>query len=517
MTTTDQGHGPATGRRPRLARGTIVGWVLVILAATLASILLVANGVLRADVAAEANGDVTQEIEEFRTFAAEGQDPETGQPFTSTERMLQVFLDRQRAGTGELIMGYVGRDGQVLEVRGPEVPAPGEYDLAADQAFLDEVADASSGTRDTPAGEIRWGRAVVEADGPDGVLVVAVFTADAQAGVTSTLQLLTLLSLGGMVLAGVVSWVAAGRILRPVHLVHLAAAEITEKDLTRRIDVSSDDDVSGLAVTFNRMLDRLEEAFAAEQRFVDDAGHELRTPITIIRGHLELIDDDPRSREATLRIVTEELDRMSRIVTDLLSLAKADRPDFLRVRDGVDLAELTLAVDAKMSALAPRRWLIAHVAEGSARLDTERVTQAVLQLAQNAVQHTGEGDAITLSSLLEHDPALGPVARIAVADTGPGVPVADRERIFERFSHGDPPDGRRHAGAGLGLAIVRAIAEAHGGRVEVGGAPGEGATFALVLPLGERTSDGTGGTDRADDVPDARSDGVASLLEEERV
>ena len=148
MTTTDQGHGPATGRRPRLARGTIVGWVLVILAATLASILLVANGVLRADVAAEANGDVTQEIEEFRTFAAEGQDPETGQPFTSTERMLQVFLDRQRAGTGELIMGYVGRDGQVLEVRGPEVPAPGEYDLAADQAFLDEVADATRAVSD---------------------------------------------------------------------------------------------------------------------------------------------------------------------------------------------------------------------------------------------------------------------------------------------------------------------------------------------------------------------------------
>src|SRR5699024_955932 len=132
------------------------------------------------------------------------------------------------------------------------------------------------------------------------------------------------------------------------------------------------------------------------QRFVDDAGHELRTPITVIRGHLELMDDDPDSRAATMRLVTGELDRMSRIVTDLLALAKADRPDFLRPVEGVDVSLLTVALEAKISALADRRWRVDQIAEGEARLDSQRITQAVLQLAQNAVQHTGEGDAITL-------------------------------------------------------------------------------------------------------------------------
>lgn len=307
--------------------------------------------------------------------------------------------------------------------------------------------------------------------------------------------MLTLVSLGTLLLAGVISWLVAGRILRPVRQVQEAAAEITEHDLTRRITVG-DDDVSGLAATFNRMLDRLEEAFRAEQRFVDDAGHELRTPITVIRGHLELMDDDPASREVTMRIVTQELDRMSRIVTDLLALAKADRPDFVRLGEEVDLPTLTISLEAKVSALADRSWRLAHVAEGTARIDTQRVTQAVLQLAHNAVQHTADGDAITLSSDVVVDPELGPALTISVADTGPGVPVAEREHIFERFAHGEPPDGRRHSGAGLGLSIVRAIAEGHGGRVDVGDGrqawalASTGAFDLLVLDVGLPGLDG---------------------------
>lgn len=483
VTTMTDRQTDAARRRPRLARGTIVGWLLLTLGVTLASILLVADAVLGAEVVTDANSDVTQEIEEFRTFAAEGRDPSTGEPFTSTERMLQVFLDRQRPGVGEIIMGYVGTDGTVLEARGPQVPDPDVYDLTSDRDFLDEAARTPSGSRETPAGTVQWGRAVVRADGDDGVLVVAVYTEDGQARVARTLRTLTLLSLAGLAFAGVVSWLVAGRILRPVRLVHQAAEEITERDLTRRIDVSSDDDISGLASTFNRMLDRLEEAFAAEQRFVDDAGHELRTPITIIRGHLELMDDDPESRAATLRLVTQELDRMNRIVTDLLALARSERPDFVRLQPDVDVTALTFEIDAKMGALADRRWEITHVAEGRAQLDAERVTQAVLQLAQNAVQHTDEGDVIALSSRFVDDMAAGRALVFSIADTGPGVAPSDRERIFERFAHLDPLGGRRHQGAGLGLPIVKAIADAHGGRVEVGGELGRGATFSLVLPV----------------------------------
>ncbi len=474
--------------RPRLARETIVGWMVVVLFVSLASVVVVIHESLHLGVAQRANSDVSQEISEFQAFTREGIDPVTGRPFTSTERLLDVFLDRQRLSRGEVIVGYVGTTGRVFYSPGPGTPdvEDGEYDLASDREFLTAATRASSGTRETPAGEMRWARSVVEVPGGESAMLIAAqFTEHEHERVDTTLRTLTLISLVALVFGGVVSWVVAGRILRPVRQVHEAAEEITEHDLTRRIDVG-DDDVSGLASTFNRMLDRLEEAFRAEQRFVDDAGHELRTPITIIRGHLELMDEDPTSRAATMQIVNQELDRMSRIVTDLLALAKADRPDFVKMVDDVDVADLTVGLDARITALAERRWGIRSIAEGSARLDPQRITQAVLQLAQNAVQHTEDGGAITLASAFVDDSVLGPVLAISIEDDGPGIPVVERERIFERFAHGETPDGRRHRGAGLGLAIVQAIAEAHGGRVDVGGEPGQGAVFTLLVPIGRQ-------------------------------
>lgn len=474
------------GRRPRLARDTIVGWMVLVLFVSLLSVVIVVRESLNRSVTDRANEDVTREIEEFRTFTSDGVDPETSNPFTSAERLLDVYLSRHRPGRAETLVGYVGREGDVIVSPGPGAPTSEEYSLTGDQDFLDRAGRSSSGTEETPAGEMRWARTVVDVrGGDDAVLIIAVFTDQARAEADRTVRTLAFVSLGALFFAGVVSWLVAGRILRPVRLVHEAADDITEQDLTRRIDVG-DDDVSGLAETFNRMLDRLERAFLVEQRFVDDAGHELRTPITVIRGHLELMEDDPKSRAVTLRLVTQELDRMSRIVTDLLALAKADRPDFVRLVDGVDVSLLTIALEAKTSALAARRWRLDRIAEGEARLDSQRVTQAVLQIAQNAVQHTSEGDAITLTSDVVDDPALGRALTISVTDTGPGVPHVDRERIFERFSHGEPPDGRRHSGAGLGLAIVTAVADGHGGRVDVGGEPGQGAVFTLVLPVDGR-------------------------------
>ncbi|WEV79402.1 HAMP domain-containing sensor histidine kinase [Janibacter cremeus] len=474
---------PTRRRRPRLSRETIVGWMVLILFVTLLSVVIVVHETLRLSVTDSANADVTQEIQEFRTFTQEGVDPETSRPFTSAERLLQVYLSRQQPSPDEMLVGYVGTEGTVTISRGARAPTAEAYDLTRDQELLERTTRSASGTHETPAGEMRWARTIVEvADGEDAVLLVTFFTEPAMTEADQTVRMLVMASVFALLLAGVVSWVVAGRLLRPVRLVHAAAEEITEQDLTRRIDVG-DDDVSGLASTFNRMLDRLEEAFRAEQRFVDDAGHELRTPITVIRGHLELMDDDPVSRERTMRVVTQELDRMSRIVTDLLALAKADRPDFIRPVAGVDVSMLTVALEAKISALADRRWRVDQIAEGEARLDSERVTQAVLQLAQNAVQHTTEGDAITLTSEFIDDPQLGHALAISIGDTGPGVAVADRERIFQRFTHGEPPDGRRHSGAGLGLAIVSAIAEGHDGRVRVGGAPGQGAVFTLLIPV----------------------------------
>ena len=246
-------------------------------------------------------------------------------------------------------------------------------------------------------------------------------------------------------------------------------------EITERLPVTGHDELAELSSTFNGMLDGLEEAFDTQQRFVDDAGHELRTPITVIRGHLDLMGDDPEERRATLALIDDELGRMHRIVNDLLTLAKAERADFLRLGP-VDLAALTEEVHAKAEALGDRRWHLGAVGRGIVIADRQRLTQALMQLAQNAVQHTAAGDEIEIGSRV-----LGVEVELWVRDTGEGISPDEVERIFDRFARG----GRKRAsdGAGLGLSIVRAIAEAHHGRVSVRSRPGEGSRFVIVVPV----------------------------------
>jgi signal transduction histidine kinase len=166
---------------------------------------------------------------------------------------------------------------------------------------------------------------------------------------------------------------------------------------------------------------------------------------------------------------------MSRFVDDLLVLAKAQRPDFLQLEQ-VDLDVLTRELFAKAAALAPRDWRLEAAGAGRIVADRQRLTQALMNLGQNAVQHTRDGDSIALGARL-----VNGHARLWVRDSGPGVSREDRERIFERFVRTeDVPSGGE--GAGLGLAIVRAIAEAHGGSVELDSRPGAGAIFTVVIP-----------------------------------
>jgi signal transduction histidine kinase len=184
--------------------------------------------------------------------------------------------------------------------------------------------------------------------------------------------------------------------------------------------------------------------------------------------------DDPLERRETLELVNDELERMSRLVNDLLLLAKASRPDFLEPQI-VDLEDLTRDLFTKASALARRDWRLAAVAKGRIVADRQRLTQALMNLSQNAVAHTHEGDAVELGSRRHADGV-----RLWVRDTGPGVPADEQARIFERFVRLN--DDRRTEGAGLGLAITRAIAEAHGGRVEVESELGAGARFTVIIP-----------------------------------
>jgi signal transduction histidine kinase len=184
--------------------------------------------------------------------------------------------------------------------------------------------------------------------------------------------------------------------------------------------------------------------------------------------------DEPHELQATLAIVNDELDRMSRFVEDIVLLAKAEQTNFLAL-DTVDVALLTEELYTKARGLAERDWQLDYKGTGIIVADRQRITQAVMNLAQNATQHTQVTNVIAIGSVVDQEQV-----RFWVRDTGHGIPLAEQEQIFQRFARGR----NRHAeGAGLGLAIVSAIAEAHGGYVNVVSQPGKGATFTLNLPL----------------------------------
>lgn len=492
-----EGPPPEVPQRRRVpARLLITAWVVLLMAVVLLLVDIVTWSMLTAKGEDRVDRALSQEIGEFQEFAEVGVDPGTGEPFTDVSTLIRVHLERQYPDQAEILFGWVeetapsdtgagsapGSASEAGRIRQGQEPP---FDVSADPDMTAAILESpgARGTLDTPAGPLHWEKIrALPPEGQDGApgwFVIGYFTEADEDTTTTTMQTIVLVSAVGLVVASTAAWWLAGRILAPVRLVRQTAAQITEEDLTRRIDVSGRDDIAALAEQFNGMLDRLEGAFTAQRRFIDDAGHELRTPITIVRGHLELMGDDPEERREVVRLVTDELDRMGRIVEDLLLLTKAQQPDFLHVRE-VSLAELTSDIDAKVRPLGDRDWRLERLAEENALLDPQRVTQAMVQLAANAVRHTEPGSTIRIGSALGDDHV-----RFWVADQGPGIPAEEHGRVFERFSRGGGATGGDR-GAGLGLTIVRAIAEAHHGRVDLRSTPGSGSTFTLVIPTGKR-------------------------------
>jgi signal transduction histidine kinase len=279
-----------------------------------------------------------------------------------------------------------------------------------------------------------------------------------------------------LVISCAIAWITAGRVLWPLRLVTQTAHSITESDMTQRIPVQGSGEIAELATTFNDMLDRLQVAFNSQKDFIKDASHELRTPITIIRGHLEMLRYRPDKQTETTALLLDELERMSRLVNDLLLLAKTDHPDFLHVRTE-ELDWLTEELYLKACSFGHRQWQCDAKGISPITIDRQRLTQAVMNLVQNAMCHTQPQDTIAIGSAVR-----GEEAHFWVKDTGEGISPEDQQRIFARFVRGSSP---HHSvdGHGLGLSIVQAIAQAHGGRVELVSQLGQGSTFTLVLPL----------------------------------
>lgn len=229
-----------------------------------------------------------------------------------------------------------------------------------------------------------------------------------------------------------------------------------------------------------RTGDPAEGSFDAQRRLLDDVRHELKTPITIVRGHLEVMDPaDARDVTAIRDLGIAELDRMTRLIGDIDLLAAVET-DQLTMSD-VDLSVLTQQLSELVTVIPGHTWSTEQRAEGVIRGDRDRLLQAWMQLADNAAKYTPPGSPIELGSAVH---ASG--AQLWVRDHGPGIPHAVRHRIFRRFDRGS---GKRTVGgSGLGLAIVDAIAKSHGGHCAVADTPGGGATFTIEIPIGTRAS-----------------------------
>ena len=450
----------------------ILGWYVGLLALAIGGTLLVERSILLQRYDEEVEANLRQEVEELESLAG-GRNPNTGDPFgTDVGAVFETFLRRNIPGRGEAFLALAPGQAPVF-TRSPH-PLHTDRDRLAQWAALTE---SERGEFVTPAGPVRYLAVPLRAGNETlGVFVVANFLQGEREEIDDVLRVGAVVSVSVLLVASVLAWFVAGRLLRPVRLLTDTARSIGETDLSRRIDAKGSDEVAELGRTFNHMLDRLEAAFTAQQAFLDDAGHELRTPITIVRGHLELLDEDTDEHRETLALVLDELDRMTRIVDDLLLLAKVEQPDFLRP-EPLELSDLTRGWHVRATSLADRDWQLAHVAEAEVVADGQRLTQAMMNLAQNAAQHTATGDVIEIGSVV-----VDGQARLWVADRGPGVAPEDRERIFERFARAGT-GRRRSEGAGLGLAIVSAIASGHGGRVELTSRPGGGSTFTIVLPV----------------------------------
>jgi len=463
-------------RRRRIVRGArqrILASYLILLVGSTVLTDIALREVLLSRVEERVDRSLSQEVEEFRRLVRDGRDPRNGEPFGANVRAIfDVFLARNVPGEGEALFTYING-----ELYRSSSSAPVRTRLLREIEGLSRTGKTVRDQVQASIGEVRYLAVPVRVEGRSrGVFVVTTALRQEREEVTDALRIAVFTSLGVLALASLIAFLVAGRVLAPLRGLRDTARSISDTDLTRRIPAEGQDEIADLARTFNSMLDRLEQAFASQKDFVSDAGHELRTPITIIRGHLELMGDDPVERHETVELVTDELERMSRFVDDLLLLAKARRPDFLQA-EALDLDDFARGLCLKAQALAPREWqLEATGAHGRIVADRQRLTQAVMNLATNAARHTAPGDPIEIGAELD-----GGYARLWVRDSGPGVPAVDRERIFERFAQADG-NRRRADGAGLGLAIVRAIAEAHGGQVELDTIEGRGSRFTVIIP-----------------------------------
>lgn len=453
-------------------RVTLAATVVVAVALALASVLLVLG--FRRTLVGALDAGALQRVHDVVRLTEQGQPPNPI-PSTGEEAAAVQLLDAQGAvvassseieGNGPMVSVPLPaplRDGRVVTMRGIAVGDNGSFRVAAQTVSL---------------------------AGQQFNVVAAVSLSQAERSVATLGARLGLGVPVLVLLVGAVTWLFTGVTLRPVDTLRRQAADISASDLHRRLALPpSRDEIHRLAVTLNDMLARLEASALTQRRFVADAAHELRSPLTALQAQLEVaVAHGGVDFEATGPDLLEDTQRLAHLVEDLLALARNDDPSAIRAQRVVDLDELVLDEVRLQRSRIRVRLRAEQVSAGRVSGDPERLRRVVRNLLDNAGRYAASEVRVSLH-------AGDGWVDLEVADDGPGIPAGDRERVFERFTRLDAARSRPTGGAGLGLAIVREEVRAHHGTVRIEDATSDashpGARFVVRLPSAEGSQTAT--------------------------
>jgi signal transduction histidine kinase len=378
------------------------------------------------------------------------------------------------------VLEVAGADEQLIQVMTPAGAVVASSPNMAGRPAVVRLAPGQSAQVVTPLDDDEFVAVAEGAQTSDGLRVVLV--ARALVDVLDTTTVVTrLLIIGLPLLVAVVAlttWFAVGRVLAPVEAIRREVDEISAAQLHRRVPQPKvDDEIGRLAATMNRMLERLEGARNGQRRFVSDASHELRSPITVIRQHAEvaLAHPDRMTAVELAEVVLAEQQRMQRLVEDLLLLARADERVPL-ARDAVDLDDLAFEEGHRLRSTSSKRVDTSGVGAARVQGDADALRRMLRNVGENAARHASTRVDITLVE-------RGDDVVLTVDDDGPGIPESERARVLQRFVRLDEARSRDDGGSGLGLSIVDEVVRAHGGSLSIEQSPLGGARITVTLPV----------------------------------
>ena len=320
--------------------------------------------------------------------------------------------------------------------------------------------------------------------GPAGVMQIGINLSLLDLIQNTLATILVILTVAAMVISGLMTWIFTARVMKPLATMTRVATQITNADdLSRRIPQESpmNDEVGKLVTAFNQTLERLERLFSSQQRFLGDVSHELRTPLTVIKGNIGLIRRMGKADEESLSSVESEVDRLSRLVGDLLLINQAESGMLPLNLDRVQLDDLLLEVLQQMHVLAGDkiRLKLTEIDQVQISADRDRIKQVFLNLISNAIQYTPAGSTVEVGMRRKDH-----MVEVTISDNGPGILAEDLPHIFDRLYRGEKSRNRKNStGAGLGLSIARYIVLKHAGTIEVASQEGKGTTFTVLLPI----------------------------------